>query len=458
MCTNLFSYSQAHWNQLIPNRRKTGFWQSTVAGIISVHSPTLFRSGTQELGESGYWTLQKVSPPRLEAVLKLDVPHHQIQHDYSTSEPQQQGVLDSEIGEQSHTLPANHTAPESQEHHDKAAVSPSIKQEDQLIQFTERQERMLTDYLKQACRKLSSNQRKSKVKRLYRKLVVRQLHRNHGLQLFSSDAAVKHSLMSSSFFTENELTADIATVPAEIVQTPDQVLFSSSVYSQARKILDRTSAVSLVPRQGHYCFLESVIGCSQQHENKTITSPFTSRVLIPCIYRSYEFTPLKVRLLQELVSRVSSSDEYHPQCLEFSYFQHHHVTSVNSFVSHFFWPVNLREYLQYPDFTVVVTYGKLIVGCGFMTPDVKVSESYISFLLVHPDFRKAGIGKVMLYHLVQSCLGKDVTLHVSVDNPAMLLYQQFGFKSEQFCLDFYDKYYPPGYHYSKHAFLMRLRR
>jgi ribosomal protein S18 acetylase RimI-like enzyme len=37
----------------------------------------------------------------------------------------------------------------------------------------------------------------------------------------------------------------------------------------------------------------------------------------------------------------------------------------------------------------------------------------------------------MLYHLVQSCQGKDVTLHVSVDNPAMLLYQSFGFKAER---------------------------
>jgi len=93
-----------------------------------------------------------------------------------------------------------------------------------------------------------------------------------------------------------------------------------------------------------------------------------------------------------------------------------------------------------------------------MTPDIKVNEAYISFLLVHPDFRNAGIGKIMLYHLVQTCMGKDVTLHVSVDNPAMLLYQKFGFKAERYCLDFYEKYYPPGHHLSKHAYLMRLRR
>ena len=29
---------------------------------------------------------------------------------------------------------------------------------------------------------------------------------------------------------------------------------------------------------------------------------------------------------------------------------------------------------------------------------------------------------------VQSCMGKDVTLHVAKDNPALNLYHKFGFK------------------------------
>ena len=99
-----------------------------------------------------------------------------------------------------------------------------------------------------------------------------------------------------------------------------------------------------------------------------------------------------------------------------------------------------------------------MIGCGFLTPDVKPCEAYISFLLVHPDFQRAGIATFMLYHLIQTCMGKDVTLHCSVDNPAVLLYQKFGFKVEEFCLDFYDKYYPVKHHLSKHAFFMRLKR
>ena len=38
------------------------------------------------------------------------------------------------------------------------------------------------------------------------------------------------------------------------------------------------------------------------------------------------------------------------------------------------------------------------------------------------------LGKYMLYHLLQTSLGKDITLHVAASNPALLLYQAFGFK------------------------------
>jgi ribosomal protein S18 acetylase RimI-like enzyme len=93
-----------------------------------------------------------------------------------------------------------------------------------------------------------------------------------------------------------------------------------------------------------------------------------------------------------------------------------------------------------------------------MVPDVKCNEAYISFVVVHPDWRRAGIGSFMIYHLIQTCLGKDVTLHVSANNPAMLLYQKFGFKPERFVVGFYDRYYPSDGEHSGHAFFLRLQR
>lgn len=63
--------------------------------------------------------------------------------------------------------------------------------------------------------------------------------------------------------------------------------------------------------------------------------------------------------------------------------------------------VDLSECLQYPDFSVVVLYKKVVIGFGFMVPDVKYNEAYISFLLVHPEWRRAGIATFMIYHLIQ---------------------------------------------------------
>ena len=113
----------------------------------------------------------------------------------------------------------------------------------------------------------------------------------------------------------------------------------------------------------------------------------------------------------------------------------------------------VAEALDYPDFSVVVTYGRLVIGCAFMTPG-----AYISYVVVHPDWRGAGIASFMLYHLMQTCQGKDITLHVSATNPAMLLYQRYGFKPEEFMVRFYEKYLPDDSNECRNAFLLRLRR
>ena len=55
-------------------------------------------------------------------------------------------------------------------------------------------------------------------------------------------------------------------------------------------------------------------------------------------------------------------------------------------------------------------------------------------------------------------MGKDITLHVSATNPAICLYQKFGFKIEKVILDFYDKYLTSDSLHSRHAFLLRLCR
>ncbi len=60
--------------------------------------------------------------------------------------------------------------------------------------------------------------------------------------------------------------------------------------------------------------------------------------------------------------------------------------------------------------------------------------------------------------MAQTCHNKDITLHVSATNQAMILYQRFGFKPEQFLQNFYDKYLPDDSKHCRHAFFLRLRR
>ncbi len=117
------------------------------------------------------------------------------------------------------------------------------------------------------------------------------------------------------------------------------------------------------------------------------------------------------------------------------------------------------------------------------------AQAYVTYIAVHPEWRGAGIATFMMYHLIQvrkllatsivryislyivvyyksnvlcvleqTCPGKDVMLHVSATNDAVILYQKLGFKPEEFLVDFYKKYYPDDSPICKHAFLMRLRR
>ena len=333
-----------------------------------------------------------------------------------------------------------------------------------LLPFTEHQEKIV---IEQLCQYRKCIRKDPKSARLLRKLKLRQKKRDIGLKLFDFDEYIKTSLPSVTKYVTSQ--CDDQPIPIKYENEDDicdpsvsseQTLiydFHPSMLTKAKLIFNKLT-FPLIP----VLLVKGVYQSSHTNEDvKPFTSPYTSRVLKPFIFESADFLPPKPKLLKELTEKVTHNNHfisYTIQPVVFCYFGKHHLFSVNALISYFFWPVNLKEYLQYPDFTVVVQYGRLVIGCAFMTPDVKVSEAYIPFLLVHPDFRHCGIGKIMLYHLIQSCQGKDITLHVSVDNPAMLLYQQFGFKVDQFCVNFYDKYYPPSYHHSKHAFLMRLRR
>ncbi|ELT94629.1 hypothetical protein CAPTEDRAFT_225867 [Capitella teleta] len=203
----------------------------------------------------------------------------------------------------------------------------------------------------------------------------------------------------------------------------------SSQHARTKCILDKYQGL----RGTSSSFLCKLIG-STSEELHPIKSPYTSR-------------------------SDSSWVPPHSHPIDYCYVRPQHIPSVNSLCQHFFWPdIDLSECLQYPDFSCVVLFKRLVIGFAFMIPDVKFNEAYISFIFTHPEWRRAGIASFMLYHLIQTCMGKDITLHVAASNPAMLLYQKFGFKPEEFCLNFYDKYLAEDSTDCRHAFLLRLQR
>jgi len=55
----------------------------------------------------------------------------------------------------------------------------------------------------------------------------------------------------------------------------------------------------------------------------------------------------------------------------------------------------VTEALQYPEYSVVVLYKRLVVGCAFMTP-----EGYITYVAVSAGWEKAGIGQYVSWILL----------------------------------------------------------
>ncbi|XP_032663541.1 cysteine-rich protein 2-binding protein [Odontomachus brunneus] len=263
------------------------------------------------------------------------------------------------------------------------------------------------------------------VRRLYRKLAVRKTKREFGLPLLDVDCFESKSRAFAKPSKSNDRVLD-------------------------RFFVDDLGCIFEQRLQG-YC------------EPTAVHSPYTNRLLKPFIRQDTCSRPLWLRIMEEMCTKVNKNNpEWRPPpraSIDYSYIKPQHIPAINSLCNQFFWPgIDLTECLQYPDFTCVVLYKKLVIGFAVLVPDVGYNEAYISFILTRPEWRNAGIGTFMLYHLIQTCMGRDVTLHVSVTNPALLLYQKFGFKMEELVQDFYDKYMPLNSQECRHALYLRLNR
>ncbi|MCT7963955.1 GNAT family N-acetyltransferase [Laspinema sp. D1] len=111
-----------------------------------------------------------------------------------------------------------------------------------------------------------------------------------------------------------------------------------------------------------------------------------------------------------------------------------------------------REVVQLPELARYVQGWKRVGDCGFLASDAATGQSvgavwlrllvgenkgygYVDddtpelSIAVLPEYRGQGVGTQLLIHLLASNCGQSsISLSVSVDNPALRLYERFGFE------------------------------
>ncbi|KAI7879615.1 hypothetical protein K492DRAFT_230904 [Lichtheimia hyalospora FSU 10163] len=311
------------------------------------------------------------------------------------------------------------------------------KEEEEPTVLTQQMEWQMLQQLGNASKKLPTV-----AARFERKLAVRRLKRNLGLKLFDMDAAVSKQLRSKSEL--EPITKPVTDTPKEPI--PDTTHPSTAAFD----------AITYTP---YKCSFASRLYGPIRHDSVVTKdepwlSAWNGRKLRPYIRRDFQNITPYMETLMRIRSRNSNHPEQERHSIDYVYFQPQHLEQVNAMLRRCFWDgIDVSESLLFPEFSIVALYKRLVVGCAFMTP-----EAYVTYFAVLPGWNNAGIGQFMLYHLFQTAISKDITLHVSANNNAMILYQKFGFKPEEFIVDFYDKYLPADSAYSKNAFFLRLRR
>ncbi|KAG2072863.1 hypothetical protein BDR04DRAFT_1127463 [Suillus decipiens] len=135
-----------------------------------------------------------------------------------------------------------------------------------------------------------------------------------------------------------------------------------------------------------------------------------------------------------------------------------HLQQVHELLARVFWDgINVSDLVQSsPErCSVIAMYGKIVIGVALLSSP---QEAYITYLAVRAGWDNSQVATTMLYHLIMLNPYRDITLHVAANNPAMLLYNRFGFKAEEFITGFYEDYLDSQSRASMNAFRLRLRR
>ncbi|KAJ3341296.1 Cysteine-rich protein 2-binding protein [Gonapodya sp. JEL0774] len=247
---------------------------------------------------------------------------------------------------------------------------------------------------------------------------------------------IEYSEASSS-----ESEADIASIPRKS-RLANEVLYIGQVMTSAMGSKRRDSrmesnqfdgGVSSSWRQSNGASLRHELYGRPPEPLLSRISPYTGRSLKPLIFQDMETVSPHAQLLEDVILKAGGEPRERKP-LQFLYLDQKWVIQCNWMLSNIFW-------------------SGIDVGCALMNP-----QGYISYVGVLPGWEKCGIGRVMLWWLIQTVKPHDITLHVQTKNPAMILYQEFGFKAEEFIVGFYNKYIPASnFTGENNAYFMRRR-
>lgn len=504
---DICGFIERHWDDLIPQKNPGVSWQNSVSSVLSAHHD-IFVNGLEAKGETGWWALRAFEPPRLkqQSTGTASGKRRQSSVDDELEIKSEAGSLDLGLegddgdGEPSpatDSLSHKETSmvvksaemtgkpPISSDFIKKQLLSRLLSEDSSLIQAAltkvreQQQQQQQQQLIKQTAvvethktltRSMTARvppvenellrilarikNPDAKMRRLRRKLLSRKERRRCGIGLFDIDIFIYNYLKDPKPFNVQgervNLMISEQAKPQELQE--EQKLDISAPYLD-----DRYLSIK--------CRLMGISGCVDRYPFPII-SPYSGRPLPDYIARDTRqfINSDKGAQLCSLKRLFRMSD---PGTIDYLHLRREYVAQVNRLLSTFFWPgMDITDSLDYPDLSILAVYNTwLVVGCVLLDPD-----GYLSHLFVHPEWSSVGIGARLLDLVLQSAPPRDITLHVSATNPAMLLYNRLGFKPEQYIINHYDRHYRMAeldesirgrsvlLSYSKHAFLMRLRR
>ncbi|CAI8045821.1 Cysteine-rich protein 2-binding protein, partial [Geodia barretti] len=284
---------QKNWQTLMPQRKRTQSWHSTVAGTLSVHCPSLFQSGAKQLGESGYWTLSSVTPPDFSPAMRTST--RTIRHPLLETEGKAAGAHETSVAMEVGSSPSPSSPPHplhSLPSHISFSSLPPLSPPLRYLLSTEPLPTLLS-HLTRASVAIGYCPRAS---RLRRKLMIRQRQRNHGYPNFDLDRHIIHSLSTTVKYVVDKgkpYSEQVVAVTQRGV-TPHPTLPKSHSHTYHTVLHHISTFPLLFPSSPTHSPSLTTFFSGRVLNLDPIPSPYTSRLLKPYIFRSREIRPPQV--------------------------------------------------------------------------------------------------------------------------------------------------------------------